>query len=239
MFAKPLLERKGLYFPMRLQFFAEGAGEDDPEDDDLEGGDPEDDELNLDELLKDPKFKAQYQAKFKEQLAKRMKKYKDIDPEEYRRLKEQADKAKGRQREEDDDETESLKKDLADKEKKIQQAERREKRVAVKEYAVDNGYNPKLVARLIDIDKLELDEDGEIVDIDEIMDELIEEFPDLFKQGEDQDDGDEEEELDKKRKKSGSYRPGSSQKGNGGRKEDKRAKGAQRALQRHKKEEGK
>jgi hypothetical protein len=167
-----------------------------------------------------------------------MKKYKDIDPEEYRRLKEQAEKAKKKQDDQDEDEKESLKKDLADKEKKILQAERREKRVAVKEYAVDNGYNPKLVARLIDIDKLELDEDGEIVNIDEVMDELIEEFPDLFKQDEDGEDN-EEEEPDKKSKKSASYRPGSRQKGNNGRKEDKRAKGAARAVERHKKKEDK
>jgi hypothetical protein len=224
------------WLSLNLQFFAGGDddSEEDP-DDDLDDDNSEDDSPDLDELMKDPKFKKQYQAKLKEQLGKRMKKYKDVDPEEYRRLKGQADKKKAKDKEEEDDELESLKSENKEKEKKLLRAERREKRAAVKEFAVDNGYNQKLLARLIDIDAVELDEDGDPDNLEELFEEIQEEFPEYFSDQDDDEDEDDEEEEPKK--KSSRYAPGSKQKGNKRRKADKRSLGARRAAERHKKED--
>lgn len=231
-------ERKTNLLSLDLQFF---AGEDDDEgdegDDEGDDDDQDDDGPNLDELMKDPKFKKQYQAKLKEQLGKRMKKFQDVDPEEYRRLKGQADKKKATDKDDEDDELETLKSEAKEKEQKLLRAERREKRAAVKEFAVDNGFNQKLLARLIDIDKVELDEDGEPDNLEELFEEIQDEFPEYFSDQDDDEDDDEEEERQSKKKKSSRYAPGSKQKGNTKREKDKRAAGAQRAAERHKKED--
>jgi hypothetical protein len=225
---KPLLT-------LDLQLFAGDGDDDDDQDDDQDDDNDDDDEdgPNLDELLKDPKFKKQYQAKMKEQLGKRLKKYKDVDPEEYRRLKEQAGKGKKKDKDEDEDDT-SNKKDV----EKLLRAERREKRAAIKEFAVDNGHNQKLLARLIDVDAVELDEDGEPVNLDDLFDEIQEEFPEYFSEDEGDDEDEEEDKKKSKSKaKSKTFKPGSKQKGNTKKKVDVRARGAERAKARHKKEE--
>ncbi|WP_018391840.1 hypothetical protein [Bacillus sp. 37MA] len=188
-----------------LQFFADGDPDDledreDPEDNE----DPDDDVPNLDELLKDPKFKKQYNAKLKDQLGKRMSKFKDVDPEEYRLLKEQADKKKDPKEEDPNDNAARN----TENEKRLLRAERREKTALVKEFAVDNGHNPKLLARLINIDAIELDEDGNPDNLDELFEELEEEFPEYFSPQED--DVDEEE----PRKKQGRFNSVPKQKGN-------------------------
>lgn len=209
-----------------LQFFAadpeddpEEDPEDDPEDDPEE--DPEEDDVpDLDELLKDPAFKKQYNAKLKEQLSKRMKRHN----KELERLK---GKGKDKDKEEDPDEERT-------DDKRLLRAERREKRALVKEFAVDNGHNPRLLARLIDLDEIELDEDGEPENLDELFEELEEEFPEYFGPGEDDED-DEEEERPRKKK----FTPGARQKMNKKKKVDPKEAGRQKALERHKKKEEK
>jgi hypothetical protein len=103
----------------------------------------------------------------------------------------------------------------------------------VKEFAADNGHNPKLLARLINIDAIELDDDGEPENLDDLFDELEEEFPDYF--GASDDDDDEGKESSKRKKTS--YSPGARQKGNKKKKVDAKESGRQKALERHKKEE--
>lgn len=231
------MEEKQEPLKLNLQFFGDNP-EDDPKDDpeELDDDDPEDDIPDLDELLKDKDFKKQYQAKLKEQLGKRMKKYEGVDPEEYRRLKEQADKKKDNKEGEEDEELETLKDELNQKEKRLLRAERREKRAIVKEFAVDNQVNPKLLARLIDVDDIELDEDGEPENLDELFEELEEEFPEYL--GVPDEDEDEEDDEPKRKKRRGAYRPGSRQKSNKKTKEqDPRALGAAKAAERHKKED--
>lgn len=226
---------------LNLQFFAE---EDDEGDDDVDEGDDdnsdeddeEDDSLDLDELLKDPEFKKQYNKRFKKQMARRLKKFDGIDPEEYRRLKEQAGKKKDKQgNEDDDDETETLREQLQAKEKKLLRAERREKRAMVKEYAVDNQVNPKLLSRLINVDDIELDEDGEADNLDDLFEELEEEFPEYFGVTDDEDD--EEEYETRKKTRRSTYVPGARKKGNKKKKIDPKEAGRQKALERHKKED--
>lgn len=221
---------------LNLQFFAD---EDDDNSDNEESGDDSDEddedgeELDLDELLKDPKFKKQYNKKMKDQLGKRMKKYDGVDPEEYRRLKEQAGKKKDKG-DGGEDEPEDLKSQLSAKEKEIQRYERMGKRAMVKEFAVDNQVNPKLLARLINVNDIELDEDGEPENLDDLFEELEEELPEYFGAADDNDGDDEED--DKKLSKQ-RFTPGRKQKTNKKKKVDPYDAGRQKALERHKKEE--
>ena len=225
MFAKPLYKRS-LYqpLPMNLQYFS--AKDDDPEDD-SEG---KDETPSLEELLENPEFKKQYEADMKTKLGKRLKKYKDVDLDEYKRLKEEAGK-KEEKPEKDEESDDPSKSKIDEHEKRLARAERKEKRAAIKEYAMDNKFNAKLSAKLIDIDELELDEDGEPTNLEELFEDLAEEFPDLFGEK----DEEEEEEVQESEHRP-RYNPGKS-KGNKVGKKDARKAGAERAKARHKKEE--
>lgn len=223
---------------LNLQFFADDdddddAGGDDNDDDSDDDSDDDDDDdsddaPDLDELLKDRAFRKQYNERFKGQMTKRMKK-KD---EEIERLK--GGKKKD-EKKDDDEDTSELESRLQDKEKRLVRAERREKRATVKEFAIDNGYDPKLLARLINLDEIELDDDGEPENIDELFDEIEEEFPGYF--GDSDDEEDEEEDKKSRKRKRGSYSPGSRQKGNRKKKITPQEAGRLKALERHKKEE--
>lgn len=205
MFAKPLFQRA--FKPLvrlDIQYFADGEDEGNDHEDD----DDQDETPNLAEMLKDPVLKKQYQALLKTQLGKRMKKFEGVDVDEYRQLKEMADKQKQQDKDSEEGDKDNLKTELKQKEEKLLRAERREKRAAVKEFAVDQGVNPKLLSRLIDMDSIELDDDGEPENLDELFEELQDEFPEYFKAQED------EEEEEEKSTKSSYYYPGSRQKMN-------------------------
>ncbi|MBP3950332.1 hypothetical protein [Bacillus suaedae] len=232
----PLKEKDSHRLKMNLQYFAEPDDEDDldDDDDDPEGGDPT--EPDLDELLKDRKFKKQYNAKLKEHMGQRLKKFEGVDPVEYRRLKEQAEKKPGNKDEDQDDDLEKLKSKLTEKEKRLLRAERREKTAMVKEFAVENGHNPRLLARLINVDDIEMSEDGEPENLEDLFEEIEEDFPEYF--GQTDDDDEDEDEEPKRKKKAGTYKPGSRQKNNDKtKKADRRSLGAERAAKRHKKED--
>ncbi|WP_028983326.1 hypothetical protein [Sporolactobacillus terrae] len=221
---------------LNLQFFASEDGDDDEggddDDQDDQDGDDEDDEdqdeeQTLEQMIKDdPKLKKQFNQLFKNKFDKRLK---GVDLKKAKELlakeQEKQDDKKGEGNDEDDAKTAKLQLKL----------DRKAKRLSVKEYAADNGQNPKLVARLIDLDKLELNEDGEIDpdDLEDAFDALEDEFPDLFAN----DNEDEDEEQRKSKKKRSSYKPGSRQKGNKKMKHDPYESGKARALARHKKEE--
>ncbi len=194
MFAKPLFEKKAPRLDMNLQMFAEDNNDDDSDDD--QG----DDTPDLVELLKNPEFKKQYEADMKGKLGKRLKKYKDVDLEEYERLKQEAAGKKSTDDEEDDNKSDSK---LDEYGKRLARAERKEKRAAVKEYAMENKFNAKLAAKLISIDEIELDDDGEPTNLEELFEDLAEEFPEYFTEKE------EEEESSKS-----GYGPGVKQKNN-------------------------
>lgn len=206
MFAKPLFQRA--FKPLvrlDIQYFAEGEGDD---DDDQDTDDDQNDTPNLAEMLKDPVLKKQYQELLKTQLGKRMKKFEGVDVEEYRQLKEAAEQQQQKKQGHDDTELERLKNESKTKDEKLQLADNKVKRAAVKEFAVDNAVNPKLLARLIDFNDIELDDDGEPENLDELFEELQDEFPEYFKAQED------EEEEEEKETKSNYYSPGSRQKMN-------------------------
>lgn len=209
------MEEKNVPLRLDLQFFADEGDDDDDEGDgqgdDGDGADEgegdDDDTPNLDELLKDPAFKKQYNARLKEQLGKRMKKH-----------ERQLEKLKGKGaagKDQDDDKGADDKGEPNETQAILARAERREKRALVKEYAADNGHNPKLLARLINIDDIELDEDGDPENLEELIEDLEDEFPELFAAGVADDDNEEDERPAKKR-----YTPGAKQKGNKKKKPD-------------------
>ncbi|WP_445506800.1 phage scaffolding protein [Niallia sp. 03190] len=223
----PSTKKEEKRLSLDLQFFGDDDSEkgDDQDDDDSDDNqEDEDQEQTLEQILKDnPSLKKQFNALFKDKFSKRLK---GLDLDKARKALEAAEK-------QENDDTDKDEKGPSAKEMKL---ERKTKRLAVKEYAVDNGYNPKLVARLIDLDAIELDEDGEVDpdDLEEVIEDLTSEFPELFSsKGDEDEDEDEDEKKDKKK----SYQPGSKQTGNKKKQKDRRAAGAERAKQRHKKEE--
>lgn len=213
--------------PLDLQFFAEG-GEDggEGEGEGEEGNDdPTNSQIDFAEMLKDPTFKAQYEAQLQKNLKQRMKKFESVDIEEYKRLKQLQKEAE----EKDLTELQKAEKRLADLEAANQAFAVKEKRIAVKEYAIDNGMNPKLIARLVDIDSIEKGEQG-WEGLEEAVESIVNEFPDLFNKGEEDGEG-----TSTKRTTS-TYTP-PRQKGNNPTKKNPYDSGKNRALARHKKTE--
>ncbi|WP_028976445.1 hypothetical protein [Sporolactobacillus terrae] len=225
---------------LNLQFFAsedgdddEGGDDDDQDDQDGDNEDDEDEEQTLEQMIKDdPKLKKQFNQLFKNKFDKRLK---GVDLKKAKELlaKEQQKQDVNKDEGSDEDDAKTAKLQL--------KLDRKAKRLSVKEYAADHGQNPKLVARLVDLDKLELNEGGEVDpdDLEEAFDALEDEFPDLFAadDGGDDEDEDEDEERTSKKKRRSAYRPGSRQRGNKKPKHDPYESGKARALARHKKEE--
>jgi hypothetical protein len=232
-----------------LQFFAgedsgdsdggegdsQGDDQDDPDDEDGGDDDEPDQEPELSQMLKDdPKLKKQFNQLFKSKFDKRLK---GVDLKKAREL---LAKEQEKQQQEDQD-----KDDAADAAAKIakrqEKLDRKAKRLAVKEYAADQGQNPKLIARLVDLDALELNEDGEVDedDLEEAFDDIKADFPELFAEPEDNDDeDDDEEERSRTKHQRSAYRPGSRQRGNKKPKHGGYEAGKARALARHPKKEG-
>lgn len=220
-------------FPLRvgnLQTFAE-ADEELEEDKDKKGANENDDSLtnnqddktpSFEELLKNPDFKTSYEAQLQKNLNQRMKKFADVDVDEYKILK-------GKQKEIDDSnltEVEKLKAEIALKDATIQSVEQREKQIAVKEFAIEKGYNPKLLARLVNLDKVKKGDDG-WEGIEENVTSIIEEFPESFQKSQ-EDDADTSN-------KSGKTYVSPRQKGNSSTKVNSYDAGKARAEARHKK----
>ncbi|WP_144559566.1 hypothetical protein [Shouchella miscanthi] len=185
MFAKPLYTKA---LPMNLQFFAEEEEQDDLDQEEEEST------PDLEELLKNPEFKKQYDAKVGKTIKRRLKNAKKEKSEEQ--------EEQSNQEEEEDNKSNSK---LDEHEERLARAERKEKRAAVKEYAMENKFNAKLATKLISIDEIELDDDGEPTNLEELFEDLAEEFPEFFSEKE------EEEESSKS-----GYGPGVKQKNNSG-----------------------
>lgn len=233
-------ERFGL-LKLDLQFFAEkseedgddGEGDDDKGDDD--DSDDDDDVPDFEELMKNKAFRQKHKERLEVQLDKRLKKFKDVDPDEYRRLKAAADKAKGNKGKDDKDDDDDT--GAADQiAKKLLKVETREKNAAVKSFAIDKEVDPELLVRFINLKDIELDEDGEPENLEDLFDELLEsKNAKYFEQAEADDD--EDGGTKKKKKTSGSYTPGTKQKINKSKKVDPKEAGKQKAMARHKKKE--
>lgn len=173
-----------------LQFFSGEGGEGGEGGDGGEGGEGSDggngdNTPNLDELLKDPTFKAAYEARMKKTLDSRFKKFEGVDPDEFKRLKEKEEA----ERQKNLTDEQKLKEENERLKNEQNSFDRREKRLSVKEYAMDNTLDSKLLSRLMEteLDNLKRDDKGEIVGLKEAVDKLVEEFPQL-KKGDDQGD---------------------------------------------------
>ncbi|HDR7892749.1 TPA: hypothetical protein QCY29_005217 [Bacillus toyonensis] len=240
-FAELLKEvKKGQPFGY-LQFFAgnndddddnDSDDDDDNNDDDDNSDDDNDDDSSpsLEEMIKnDPELRKQFNALFKTKFNKRLK---GVDLAKAKELlkKEAAGKGNGDNDDSDNDENNKAN-------KAAEKMERKAKRLAVKEYAVDNGYNPKLLARLVDIANIEIDDEGDIDDdqLAEVIDDVIEEFPELFQQSEDEDDEDDQEDRQKNKDRNRSHKVGKG-KTNKQKKTNLRDLGKARAAARHKKD---
>lgn len=181
---------------------------------------------SLDELMKDPEFKKAYEAKLQEQLGKRLKKFDGIDVEEFKRLKAEEDKKK----EETMTEAQKLQAKIDSMEAERLQFEVREKDIAVKEFAISEGLDPKLIARLID--KSAIKKSGESFEgVKEAVEAVQSEFPALF-----QSDGDEGGQGGNQSGQGSGFKL-PNQKGNTPPKKGGYNAGKERALARHKKEQ--
>ncbi|HDR8409167.1 TPA: hypothetical protein QC295_002371 [Bacillus cereus] len=225
-----------------LQFFA-GNNDDDDDDSDDDDDDNNDDDDNsdddddddsspsLEEMIKnDPELRKQFNALFKTKFNKRLK---GVDLAKAKELLKK--EAEGNGKGNDDD---NSKKDEDNKANKAaEKMERKAKRLAVKEYAVDNGYNPKLLARLVNISDIEIDDEGDIDEdqLAEVIDDVIEEFPELFQQSDDEDDEDDQEDRQKNKDRNRSHKVGKG-KTNKQKKPNLRDLGKARAAARHKKD---
>lgn len=217
-----------------LQEFSDGegggeggnTGDDEEHDED----DDSDEEPSLDELLKDPKIKAQFDSKFKESFDKRLK---GLDLKAARKaLKAQQEAEQKADNDKKDQDTKESNDEVV---KQAIKLENKAKRLAVKEYAVDNGLNAKLLAKLVDLSDLELDEDGDIDpdDLEEAVNAVVEEFPDVFRKKMDEDE--EEDQKNDEQFTSRSHKVSSSKKkGNNPKAPDAREAGRLLALERAK-----
>lgn len=188
-------------------------------------GDEPEDKLNLDELLKDPEFKKQYEAKLTDQLGKRLKKYEGIDVEKYKELtaKEQEELDK------DLSETQRLQKQLDQMKAEKTAFESKERTYAIKDFVYDEGLNPKISKLVISLhgDTVKRNESGEWTGIEEAVQSVKADFPELFPS----DEGDEDETPEDKGARKTFVTP--KQSGNKGTKKDLTALGKSIAQQRH------
>lgn len=174
---------------LNLQFFAEEnkdkddptGGSDDPnkdKDTDPPGGD--EDDLSLADLIKsNPKIKSEMKDRIEKAV---MKRFKNIDPEEARiAIAEKQERDNQKSEEEKNQKDDAA---LTTAQQKAQKFELKAKDLAVREYAVSNGLDAKLISRLAaaEIQNLQLNEDMEADadDLDEIVEGLKTEFPNLF-----------------------------------------------------------
>ena len=131
---------------------------------------------SLDELMKDPAFKAAYEAKLQSHLSSRLKKFDGVDPEEYKRLK-QAEEEKANA---ELSEADKLNKKIAALEAERTTLEAKEREIAIKEYAFAEGLDPKLISRLADKNAIKKGESGQFEGIAEAVEQIKTEFPQLF-----------------------------------------------------------
>lgn len=238
-----------------IQMFAKGDDLDDnPDNDDPNNDDPEDDpepeddnpdsetgieysrglidqimvdnKLDFGQLLKDnPQFKKAYTQRFNNSMSKRLEKFKDVDVDEYFDLKKRADEGN----------LEGDAKVWKDKyDELLIQNEKHSKQGAIQEVALDyklDAEQTAFVINLIDLDKLEKDDEGEWMGVEEEIERIQKKFPRMFPElesngGNGGDDSDS--------KKSSKYNPGKKKHNHDSNSKDPKERGRQRALERHK-----
>lgn len=215
--------------PLNLQFFADDNADDEGDNasDDDNGTD---DDFDVDSVLEKPEVKERIEKRFKEQLGKRMKnKDKEIE-----RLK--AELGGKTEKPDDEGDNKRQKTEVPDEvTQRLERAERREKVAVLKGFAVDEGIDAFLFQKFVDLKDVELDEDGEPVNLDELLEALRDDARTArYFAVTDNEDADEDEPTRKR------YVPGDTkQKTNSKKKVNLADIGKQKALERHQKKEDK
>ncbi|AYP68821.1 hypothetical protein BpsM61_00047 [Bacillus phage vB_BpsM-61] len=237
--------------PGYLQTFAQGddlgdddqTGDDDGGDDDETGDDAGDDDnetgfeyakgsidaimgenkLDFNQILKDnPKLKSQFTDRFNASMSKRLKKYEGVDVDEYNDLKkrESSGKLEG---------DAQVWKDKHDKLKA--EMETTTRAATIQQFAIEEKFDSEqvtFVTSMIDPSNLEKDDEGEWTGIEEEIERIKKKFPRMFPESDQQD-----EETDTKKKQK--YNPGTKKTSASNKKLDPKARGLERAKERHKK----
>ena len=177
--------------------------------------------LDFGQLLKDnPELKRQYQKRFSKNLSKRLEKYQGVDVDEYFELKKRAESGN----------LEGDAKTWKDKYEQLKaEMETTTKKTAIQQYAIENGFDAEQIAfitSMIDMNKLERDDEGEWMGIDEEVERIKERFPRMFEPRDNQGGG--------TPKKTSKYNPGTKKHNQDTKPTDPKELGRLKALERHK-----
>lgn len=219
-----------------------GAGDDDPGDDDPGDDDPGDDDpgqgeysagavdailksanIDFNQLLKDnPELKKQYQARFNKNMSKRLDKFSGVDVDKYNELlkREQEGNLEG------DAQVWKEKHDAL-----LGQVNQMSQRQAIQQSALDlkmDSEQTAFISQMIDLSKLEKDDEGEWMGIDDEIERIKAKFPRMFDAV-----SDDKDQKDQQNKKGGRYNPGDKKQSGGGADLTPAERGRLRAKQRH------
>lgn len=183
-------------------------------------------EIDFGKLLKDnPELKKAYQARFNKNMKDRLNKFDGVDVDKYNELVEREKNGKL------EGDAETWKKKYEELEQKLEQ---NTKWQTVQETAIDLKLDKEQIAfvkTVIDVTKLEKDDEGEWMGVEDQIDEIREKFPRMFDSVSTDTDDDKGDKGDKKHK----YNPGKGKHNGGSNGATGKEAGKQRALDRHKK----
>jgi predicted RNase H-like nuclease (RuvC/YqgF family) len=168
--------------------------ESDDDQDDAEGSDDGDDEGDEDESEDDDKPKGKIDPKDKriQEVSAEAKKYRLKNRElrtEVAQLKAQvAELSKGKKKAKDDDGDDDEVQPDVETTRKLEAAQRQNEDLAIRlEFLANKKHswkNPKAALKLLDLSEVEIDEDGDVVGLDEAIDQLAKDEPYLLEQQE-------------------------------------------------------
>lgn len=180
--------------------------------------------IDFNQLLKDnPELKKQYQARFNKNMSKRLEKFNGVDVDKYNELLKRESEGKL----EGDAETWKNKHDEL-----LNQVNQMSQRQAIQQTALDQKLDSEqtaFISQMIDLSKLEKDDEGEWMGIDDEITRIKEKFPRMFDVKED----DQDDQSDKSDKKGSRYNPGDKKQSGSGKNLTPAERGRLRAQQRH------
>jgi hypothetical protein len=180
--------------------------------------------IDFNQLLKDnPTLKKQYQDRFNKNMSTRLAKFKDVDVDKYNELLQRESEGKL----EGDAEIWKQKHDAL-----LNQVNQMSQRQSIQQTALDQKLDAEqtaFISSMIDLSKLEKDDEGEWMGIDEEIERIKTKFPRMFDVKADDDQGDQGSGSGK----GGRYNPGKQKQGGSGKELSPAERGRLRAQQRH------
>lgn len=223
LFTSPLPVKEELKrLPLNLQFFADNP--DNPDNPDQ----PDEPDFDVNEVLEKPEVKEAVEKRFKEQLGKRL----SNKDKEIERLKAELE---GKAQPDDKGDKERRKPEDSEAVQKIKsEADRRIKVSEMKVFAANEGIDSFLFRKFVNVDDIELDEDGEATNLNEVLEWLRDDARTAkYFAVTNNEDAPDDEPTNKQ------YRPGGKQKTNEQKKVNLYELGKKAALERQKKKEDK